>query len=120
MRSMLAGKREVETHLSTTLRYWTLGFDGKRGHMEKFPTLSAYMLLIFVREYFYIYFSLRFSDKYGKEIEHYANLRDSITDFETDYPGLATSSRTVNKLAKVASTPNFMRVYHSDYICLLW
>ena len=122
MRNTLAGKHRLETHLSTTLQYWTLGFIGKSGHMENILLSSAYMRLIFVLEYFYIYFSLRFSDKYKKEVVHYAHLRDSITDFETDYPGLATSSQAVNKLAKVvSSTPNFvLRGYHSDYIHLLF
>jgi hypothetical protein len=122
MRNMPAGKHEPETHLSTTLQYWTLGFVGKSGHMENIPLSSAYMRLIFVLDYFYIYFSLRFSNKYKKEVEHYTHLRDSIADFETDYPGLATSSRAVNKLAKVvSSTPNFIvRAYHSDYIHLLF
>ena len=31
-------------------------------------------------------------------------MRDSVADFETDYPGLAISSRAVNKLAKVVSS----------------
>ena len=122
MRNMPAGKHELETRLSTTLQYLTLGFVGKSGHMENFLLSSAYMCLIFVLKYFYIYFSLRFSDKYRKEIVHYTHLRDLITNFETDYPGLATSSRAVNKLAKVvSSTPNFIvRAYHSDYIHLLF
>ena len=109
MRNTPAGKHELVTHLSTILRYWTLGFVGKRGRMENILLSSAYMRLIFVLECFYIYFSLRFSDKYKKEVVHYTHLRDSIADFETDYPGLATSSRAVNKLAKVvSSTPNFV------------
>jgi hypothetical protein len=116
MRSMPAGKHEVETLLSTILRYWTLGFDGNRGHMEIIPLTSVYMLLIFVLEYFHIYFSLRFTNKYRKELGQYAHLRDLITDFEVDYPGLAASSRAVNKLAKVVSNPNFLGVYHSEYM----
>ena len=108
MRSMPAGKLAVEIHSSTTLWYWTLGLDGKRGHMAIFLLPSKYMHLIFFLEYFNIYFSLRFSEKYRREIEHYTSLHDSITDFETNYPGLATSSRAVNKLAKVVSISNFI------------
>jgi hypothetical protein len=89
--------------------------------MENTHLTSVYMRLVFVLEYFYIYFSLRFSDKYEDEIERYTHVRDSIADFETDYPGLSSSSRAVNKLAKVVSSAlNFVRAYHSDYMRLLW
>ena len=108
MRSMPAGKLAVETHSSTTLWYWTLGLDGKGGHMAIFLLPSKYMCLIFFLEYFNICFSLRFSEKYRREIVHYTSLRNSIADFETDYPGLVSSSRAVNKLAKVVSISNFM------------
>ena len=107
---MPAGKLAVETHSSTTLWYWTLGLDGKGGHMAIFLLPSKYMCLIFFLEYFNICFSLRFSEKYRREIVHYTSLCDLIadSDFETDYPGLVTSSRAVNKLAKVVSISNFM------------
>ena len=42
-------------------------------------------------------------------MKQYMLLRDTIVDFETDYPGLATSSRALNKLAKVVSLSNFIR-----------
>ena len=61
---------------------------------------------------------LRFSDKYTEELKHYINLRDSITDFETDYPELASSSQALNKLAKVVSTLDFMRFNCSECIYL--
>lgn len=66
------------------------------------------MRLIFVLEYFYIYYSLRFSEKYLQELEEYMHFRDSVADYEADYPGLATSSRALNKLAKVVSISNFL------------
>ena len=47
MRNTPAGMHELKTHLLTTLRYWTLGFDGKRSHMECYLVLSEYMRLIF-------------------------------------------------------------------------
>ena len=111
MRNMPAGKHKLQTCLSTTLQYWTLGFVGKRGHMENYPLTSAYMHLNFILEYFFIYFSLRFIDKHRKELGYYGHLCNSIADYETDYPGLATSSRAVNKLAKVVSIPNFVRAF---------
>ena len=118
---MPAGKHEVETLLLTTLQSWTLGFDGKRGRMENYLGTSEYMRLIFILEYFFIRYSLRFTEKYLKEMRHYVLLRDSINDYQTDYPGLATSSRAVNKLAKVVSTSssNFARDYFSKYMHLL-
>ena len=105
---MPTGKLTVETHSSTALWYWTLGLDGKRGHMAIFLLLSKYMRLIFFLKYFNIYFSLRFSEKYRREIVHYTSLCNSIADFKTDYPGLVTSSQAVNKLTKVVSISNFM------------
>ena len=109
MRNTPAGKHETETRLSTTLQSWTLVFDGKRGHLENYPGPSEYMRFTFALEYFFIYYSLRFTEKYLKEMKHYMQLRETITDFETDYPEIATSSRAVNKLAKVVSTSNFVR-----------
>ena len=108
MRSMPPGKLAVETHSSTTLQYWTLELDGRRGHMAIFCLLIKYMRLIFVLEYFSIYFSLIFSEKYRREIVYYTSLHNLITDFKTNYPGLATSSQAVNKLGKVVSISNFM------------
>ena len=78
------------------------------------------MRLIFVLEYFYIYYSFRFCEKYEKELQYYMHFRNTVPDFETDFPGLATSSRAVNKLAKVVSRYNFIRLYHSNYMQLLW
>jgi hypothetical protein len=78
------------------------------------------MRLIFVLEYFYIYYSLRFQAKYKKELQQYSDLRHSNTDYEADYPELATSSQAVNKLAKVVSISNFVRSYHFNYMHLLW
>ena len=117
-RNTPAGKHKVETLLSTTLQSWTLGFNGKRGHMENYLGTSEYMRLIFVLEYFFIHYSLRFTEKYLKEMRHYVHLRDLINDYQTDYPGLATSSRAVNKVAKVVSTSssNFVRDYFSKYM----
>ena len=117
MKNTRAGKHEALTHLSTTLRYWTLGCDGKKDHMENIQVPSEYMRLNFVLEYFHLYYSLRFTEKYHQELEQYHHFRDSVAKFETDFPGLAISSRAVNKLAKVVSTFSFIGLYHSN---LLW
>ena len=58
------------------------------------------MHLNFILEYFFIYFSLRFTDKYRKELGYYGHLRNLIADYETDYPGLATSFMSSEQACK--------------------
>jgi len=109
-RNLLAGRHAVTTLSLTTSQYWTSGFDGRNGHTENCPLLSESLLIIFIVECLYACISPRFSDKYTEEIAHYMNLRDSITDFETDYPGLASSSRALNKLSKVVRTSELIEI----------
>jgi len=62
MRNTPAGKREVQTPSLITSRFWTLGFDGKRGHMEKCPLPSEFMHLICVSYFLDTYIHVSDSD----------------------------------------------------------
>jgi hypothetical protein len=62
------------------------------------------MLLSFIVECLYACILPRFSDKYEEEIGYYVNLRDSITDFESNFQQLASSSRALNRISKAVRT----------------
>ena len=44
--------------------------------------------------------SFRFAEENAQSINYYIILRDSVVDFEADYPKLVSSSRAINKIAK--------------------
>ena len=89
---------------------YNVGFYRENRHMEIWPLLSEYMLLIFIVKCLYACISPRFFDKYNKEIGYFVNLHDSITDFEIGFPELASSSWALNKLLKAVHTSKPMKV----------